>query len=89
MHNQVNHIHYWQLQEAKARLSELVKTVIAEGPQGISIRGSQEVIVISKRDFDNLTHAQQSFWQFIRDSPLVGIDLDLTRDKSNDRNIEL
>ncbi len=31
MHSEIN---YWQLQEAKARLSELVRLAMTDGPQG-------------------------------------------------------
>ncbi|MBC7769189.1 MAG: type II toxin-antitoxin system prevent-host-death family antitoxin [Phycisphaerales bacterium] len=39
----------WQLQTAKAKLSELLRAVREEGPQVISVRGKEE-FVISARD---------------------------------------
>jgi len=47
-----------QLQEAKARLSEVIKKAKKEGPQSITVHGSPTEIVISSlvtrnaRDFD-------------------------------------
>jgi prevent-host-death family protein len=37
----------WQLQTAKAKLSELLRAVRDEGPQVISVRGKEEYLVIS------------------------------------------
>ncbi len=40
----------WQLQTAKARLSELLRKVREEGPQTISVRGKEEYVVTRKDD---------------------------------------
>ena len=37
----------WQLQEAKARLSELVKSAEHEGPQEITVHGRPAAVVLS------------------------------------------
>ena len=80
---------YWQLQEAKARLSELVKKVQEQGPQYISVRGDPAVVVISQAEYKSLTTPAISLVDFFRKSPLVGLDLDLSRDKSSNRDIDL
>ena len=36
----------WQLQEAKARLSEVIKKAAKEGPQKITVRGERMAVVI-------------------------------------------
>lgn len=38
----------WQLQTAKAKLSELLRAVREEGPQTISVRGKEEFVVMRK-----------------------------------------
>ena len=38
----------WQLQTAKAKLSELLRAVRDEGPQTISVRGKEEYVVSVK-----------------------------------------
>jgi len=48
----------WQLQEAKNRLSLLVKTALKEGPQVITVRGERTVIILSAREYDSLTAAR-------------------------------
>jgi len=84
-----NEIHYWQLQEAKAKLSELVRLAVSEGPQGISIRGQNEVVVISAITYAELTKPKMNFFTFMQKSPLKDIDLNIARDKSTDRDIDL
>jgi len=40
----------WQLQTAKAKLSELLRAVRDEGPQTITVRGKEEYVVMRKED---------------------------------------
>ena len=72
----------WQLQEAKAHLSELVKTVQQNGPQQITVHGKPAAVVLSCDDYARLTRKKPSFVDLIRQSPLMGVDLQLERDKS-------
>lgn len=81
--------YYWPLQDAKAHLSELVKRAQKDGPQYISVRGDPAVVVISQKEFQSLTTPSISVIDFFRKSPLVGLDIDLSRDKSPNRKIDL
>lgn len=78
----------WQLQEAKARLSEVVKSA-REGPQEISVRGEPAAVVLSIEEYERLKKKKLSLTEFVRRSGLVGVDLDLERDKSPARDIDL
>ena len=42
-------MHNWQLQEAKARLSELINLAESEGPQQITKHGEPAVVVMSRQ----------------------------------------
>ena len=79
----------WQLQEAKARLSELVRASTDEGPQEITVRGRAAVVVVSKAEYERLRNKKPSFVEFMRQSPLVGIELDIRRDRSPARKVAL
>lgn len=79
----------WQLQEAKSKFSELVKKATTEGPQTVTVRGQDQVVVISKKDYKELFGSKKSFLQLMSDSPLKGIELDLERDNSTPRDIQL
>jgi len=79
----------WQLQDAKARFSEVVKSSQEHGPQEISVRGKPAAVVLSRRDYDRLRSRKPSFVEFLRHSPLVGVDLDVPRDPSPPRDAPL
>jgi prevent-host-death family protein len=79
----------WQLQEAKARLSELVKKATSEGPQRITVHGTPTVVVISTDEYERLKRPHESFVQFMRKSPLYGLKLDLTRNKTAARDVDV
>ena len=76
----------WQLQEAKNRLSAVVEEALKQGPQVITKRGIETAVVISCAEYRRLQLARQPLSTFFRKSPLVGIDLCLTRDKSSNRH---
>lgn len=78
----------WQLQEAKARLSEVVKTAAKEGPQEITVRGETAAVLISAQEYARLAKPKPGFVDFVRQSPLAGIDLKIKRDRSFDRTVE-
>ncbi len=72
----------WQLQEAKSRLSELVDEALREGPQVITRRGVETAVLLSYADYQQMLLSQSKLSDFFRQSPLVGADLDLSRDVS-------
>jgi len=75
-------IQSWQLQDAKNRLSQLIDDAIHLGPQLITRRGNEVAIVISYAEYQRLSASQKKLSTFFRESPLVGVELDLSRDKS-------
>ena len=82
----------WQLQAAKARFSEVFRLARTEGPQLITRQGKDGVVMMPVEQFDRLviqSRQPKSLVQFFRESPLVGLELDLERDKDTGRDIEL
>jgi len=82
----------WQVQTAKARFSELFRLARTEGPQLITRQGKEGVVMMPVEQFEQLTGRSgqpKSLVQFFRASPLVGVKLDLERDKDTGREIEL
>ena len=69
----------WQMQEAKNKLSQIVDLAIEEGPQVITRHGKEMVIVISCEEYHRLSGAKQNLYDFFRNSPLAGSEIDLTR----------
>ena len=79
-------IHTWQLQEAKNKFSQVVENAVNSGPQIITKRGVEVAIVLSFAEYRKMLSSRQKLSDFFRDSPLVGADLDLTRDTSYARH---
>ena len=79
----------WQLQEAKARLSEVIKRAAKEGPQKITVHGEPTAVVISNEEYERLKHPKESFVKFMRSSPLYGLELNLRRDQTLTRDVEV
>ena len=82
----------WQIQTAKARFSEVFRRARTEGPQRIMRQGKEGVVMISDEQYAQLvgrSHQPKSLLQFFRDSPFVGVELDLEREKDTGRDIEL
>lgn len=79
----------WQLQDAKARFSELVKLAMLNGPQQITVHGKPAVIILSQEEYAKLKKPKRSFLMLLRKSPLVGVNLNIKRDQSTDRDIDL
>ncbi len=72
----------WQLQEAKNKFSEVVDDAIKQGPQIITKRGVETVIVLSYAEYRKVMLNQKRLSDFFRESPLAEVDLDLRRDRS-------
>jgi antitoxin Phd len=84
--------HTWQLQTAKARFSEVFQLARSQGPQVITRQGKDAVVMLPIEQFDRLVvraRQPESLVKFFRESPLVGLELDLERDKDTGRDIEL
>lgn len=76
----------WQLQEAKNRFSQVVENAVNSGPQIITKRGVEVAIVLSYAEYQRMVASRGKLSDFFRQSPLVGAELDLSRDKSDARN---
>lgn len=79
----------WPVQEAKARFSELMRDTVVNGPQAITVRGRRTAVVLSVQDYDRLKRPRSSLTEFLRKSPLGGIELDIERDRSPPRDVDL
>ncbi len=80
----------WQMQEAKSRLSEVVKDAERDGPQEITVHGRPVAVVLSRADYDHLTGSGESLVEFMRRSPLADSDdVDFPREASLTRDVAL
>lgn len=79
----------WQIQSAKARFSEVFRRARTEGPQRITKQGKEGVVMVAEEQYERLvgkSHQPKNIVQFFRQSPLVGLDLDLERARDPERD---
>ncbi len=80
----------WPLQDAKNRLSELVRRARKDGPQMITLRGDDAVVVLDAAEYARLAERpKQSLVDFLRRSPLAGTELEIPRSRDTGRTVEL
>jgi len=82
----------WQVQTAKARFSEVFRRARAEGPQRITKQGKEGVVMVAEEQYNRLvgkSRQPKNIVDFFRQSPLVGLELDLERDRSPARDVKL
>jgi prevent-host-death family protein len=79
----------WQIQEAKAKFSELIDTVLRDGSQRISKHGEEVAVILSKEAFDKLSRPSDSLLHFFKNAPCQEVELDLTREKDTPREFLL
>lgn len=69
----------WQLQEAKAKFSEVVEAALQEGPQAVTRRGARAVVVVSHEAFVALSQLNLSLDEALAGAPE---ELIIARDKT-------
>lgn len=77
----------WQLQDAKNRFSEMVDKALDEGPQTVTRRGEEAVVVVAAREFRDLVRPKTPLAEFFARSPLTKIASELERELQRDRDV--
>ena len=72
----------WQIQDAKNKFSEVITLANKQGPQLITKHGEKTAVIISYIEYEKMRKSQGKLSDFFSTSPLAGIQLDLTRNKS-------
>ena len=65
----------WQLQEAKARFSELVQKALDEGPQTVTRHGRDTVVVLSSEAYRKLCEGRPSLKEVLMSGPEGELEL--------------
>ena len=74
---------YWQLQEAKAMFSEVVRSANRE-PQIITVHGKESVVVLSMEDYRKFTSPKENLVSFMEQSPFASLELELQERQSEE-----
>lgn len=81
----------WLLQDAKARFSELVRRVKAEGPQLVTVHGREEVVVVAADEYRRLKGEPtgQALIDLLQASPHRDVEIAPPRAPSPVRDVDL
>ena len=80
----------WKLEDAKARFSEVVRRARSEGPQRVTVRGRDAVVVIAEEVLAKLQSAKPPRRNLVEFLQGLGIgDMDIARDRDTGRDINL
>ncbi len=80
----------WKLEDAKARFSEVVRRARSEGPQRVSVRGKDAVVVISVEELERLAPADTHRAPLVTFMEGLHLDgLDITREPDTGRDVDL
>src|SRR5579863_1318050 len=82
----------WQLQDAKARFSEVFRLARESGPQRVTKHGREAVVVLSAEEYARLAESEApkgSLVDFFAASPLRGSGIDLDRRRGFGRDVRL
>jgi prevent-host-death family protein len=77
----------WQVQEAKQRFSELIRSVQVDGPQFVTKHGEEVAVVVSIAEYRHLRGGGGDFKEFLKSAP--DVDLEVSRSALPSRRIEL
>ncbi|MGB6457216.1 MAG: type II toxin-antitoxin system Phd/YefM family antitoxin [Streptosporangiaceae bacterium] len=77
----------WQLQEAKQRFSELIRSVEADGPQYVTRHGEEVAVVVSISEYRHLREGDRDFKEFLQSAP--DVDLEVSRPALPARRVSL
>ncbi len=80
---------HWQLQDAKNKFSNVVKKAQHSGPQIVTKRGKEAVVILSIEEYNRLIRPKTNLVTFFQSSPLSHENIDLTRSKDLPRDIEI
>lgn len=79
---------HWQVQEAKQRFSEVVRSARSDGPQFVTKHGEEVAVVLDIREYRRLKGGVRDFKTFLQTGPQTD-DLDLGRSDERPRPVEL
>ncbi len=81
-------MHTWQLQEAKSRFSEVVDLTLKEGPQLVTRRGEEAVVILAAHDYRRLSGQTTNLMDCLLNAPR-GEPLLLDRSRESIRDLVL
>jgi len=78
----------WQVQEAKARLSEVIEEAHSKGPQFITKHGAEKAVVLSMEEYRSLTAQKLNLKDYLLGGPKVD-RFEVPRERDKGRKVRL
>jgi prevent-host-death family protein len=80
----------WKLEDAKAKLSEVVRLAGTNGPQLVTIRGKEAAIIIAPEEYRQLLPKPKGHLSLVRFLQGLGLEnVDITRENDTGREMAL
>ncbi len=79
----------WKLQDAKSQFSKVVEDALRNGPQYVTRRGTEAVVVMSVKKYESLVSNKPGFKEFLLNCPKIDKGLRIKRQKDLPRSIDL
>ena len=79
----------WPLEDQQDQLTQIVDAARRAGPQVITADGEETAVVLSIEEYRKLAAPQDTLVEFFQRSPLRGVDLNIERDQSWGRDVDL
>jgi prevent-host-death family protein len=79
----------WSVAEAKARFSELIDQAVSDGPQRITRRGRDVVVVVAAEEWERKARRKGNLAEFFAESPLRGSGVIVERPSDRPRKPDL
>lgn len=86
-HEPLGDLPTWKLEDAKARFSEVVRLARSDGPQRVTVRGKDAVVVIAAEAYERLkadTRTGADLIAFLRNSSLGELEPRREEDRGRD-----
>ena len=78
----------WQIQEAKARFSEMVDRALKDGPQTITRHGKAVAVLVPADEYRRLRTGGKSLKALLAAAPLEGVEIRRSRDTGRLTDLE-
>ncbi|MGD0732936.1 MAG: type II toxin-antitoxin system prevent-host-death family antitoxin [Terracidiphilus sp.] len=80
----------WKLEDAKARLSEVVRLAATSGPQTVTVRGREAAVVLAPEEYRRLLPKPKGHVPLVQFLQGLGLDkIEIEREKDTGREIAL
>ncbi len=78
----------WKLQDAKSQFSKLVEDALKNGPQYVTRRGVETVVIVSVKDYETLASHKPTFKEFLLNCPKMNDHFDIERQKDYPKSLD-